>query len=666
MMKRLSNYLFLLLTGSLVFLYSCKDDEDPKPAPTVTAPSTITSANNGAAGTVTFSVSVAEGLTATYTATGVNVTVGSASGTVSGTSLAIPFTAGTTAGAASVSVTVKDSENQSASATATINVLPPNDGAITFNTNGKIPSTAVLVIGEILTIEGVDVASEDGVKQVTVTVNGTAAPALGQTYTGNPATAEYGFTVNTADLGAGTFSIVFTAEDANGSTSSFAHALTVTPVTEITLESDEDGIANIEGFDEATQTLKLTANITYVLDGFVFVADGQTLEIEAGTVIKGLPGQGGGASALIISRGAKIMAEGTSTNPIIMTGVADNLMGSVPDDTEALWGGLILLGKAPTNNASNNFEKAIEGLPTEGLLGDSFYGGDDAEDNSGVVKYVSIRHGGSLIGGDNEINGLTMGAVGNGTTIEYVEVWSNLDDNFEWFGGTVNAKYLASSWAGDDGYDYDEGFQGKVQFGLVWANKDNAKDDSWGGEHDGGVGSNESLAPFSTPELYNITYIGDDGLLGTILFRDNAGGEYHNSIFTNFENGIRLELRKDIASSYDRLVAGDLKLQNNVWFDISDDTPANIFTIITAGTVADADKTAAQTFFTGYFTSAGNLVANPELTGVVPAANTAVTTGLSTVPDDGFFEEVSYKGGFAPGAEPWIAGWTKTWEVLGN
>ncbi len=478
---------------------------------------------------------------------------------------------------------------------------------------------------------------------------------------------KYPFTVPGDATEGQAYELTFTLSDKEGRAASANVTVKATATPEkqpFTITTGSNGLAGVDGFDATSKTLKLTADRVWILDGFVFVQAGQTIEIEAGTVIKGLPGQGGGASALVVSRGGKIIADGTKDAPIIMTGLADDLQGSVPDDAEALWGGLIVLGNAPTNNLAEGGQKAIEGLPTDGLNGDPLYGGDDANDNSGVLRYISIRHGGSLIGGDNEINGLTLGGVGAGTTIEYIEVWSNLDDGIEWFGGTAQAKYLVSSWIGDDALDYDEGFTGKVQFALIWSNKANAKDDSWGGEHDGGVGNNEGVEPYALPEFYNITYLGDEGLLGTLLFRDNAGGEYHNSIFTNFEKGVSLEVRTDIESAYDRLVAGDLKMENNIWYNIADGTPANIFTIITGGTVSADVKDEATDYFVDYFTSAGNLTDNPELSGVVPAANAAVTTGLSTVPDDGFFEQANYKGAFAPGEEPWIAGWTKTWEVL--
>ena len=463
------------------------------------------------------------------------------------------------------------------------------------------------------------------------------------------------------------FNLSFTLSDKEGrsATAEVTVTATATPALQpFTIAVGNNGLADVEGFNASTKTLTLTSDRVWILEGFVFVQDGQTIEIAPGTVIKGKPGQGGGASALVISRGGKILAEGTKNAPIIMTGLADDLQGSVPDDAEALWGGLIVLGNAPTNNESEGFEKAIEGLPTDGLKGDPLYGGDDENDDSGILRYISIRHGGSLIGGDNEINGLTLGGVGAGTTIEYIEVWSNLDDGIEWFGGTAQAKYLVSSWIGDDALDYDEGFTGKVQYAFILSNSANVKDDSWGGEHDGGVGNNEGIEPYALPEFYNVTYMGDEGLLGALLLRDNAGGEYHNSIFMNYENGVSLEVRTDMESSYDRLVAGDLKLENNIWYNVADGTPANIFAIITAGTIADDVRDEAVDYFATYFTEAGNTVADPEMNGVVPAANDAVTTGLSTVPNDGFFEQTDYKGAFAPGEEPWIAGWTKTWEVL--
>ena len=201
--------------------------------------------------------------------------------------------------------------------------------------------------------------------------------------------------------------------------------------------------------DDINGDVTWTANNTYVLDGFVFVEDGETLTIEPGTVIKGKPGQAENSSALIIAQGGKIYANGTPSKPIIFTAEADNLNGNLPLDTRGLWGGVIVLGKAGINTATGVGQ--IEGIPSTEPRG--AYGGNDDTDNSGVIRYVSIRYGGTDIGEGNEINGLTMAGVGSGTRIEYVEVFNNKDDGFEWFGGTVNCKYLVSAFNGDDAFD---------------------------------------------------------------------------------------------------------------------------------------------------------------------------------------------------------------------
>ncbi len=186
-----------------------------------------------------------------------------------------------------------------------------------------------------------------------------------------------------------------------------------------------------------------TPDNTYVLNGFVFVEDGVSLTIEPGTVVRGKPGQGENASALIVAQGGRIFAEGTRENPIIFTAEADDVSDpfDLPLDTRGLWGGVILLGKAVINTSTG--VGAIEGIPTTEPRG--AYGGSDDSDDSGVFRYVSIRYGGTDIGAGNEINGLTMGAVGSGTVVEYVEVYNNQDDGFEWFGGTVNSRYLVSA-----------------------------------------------------------------------------------------------------------------------------------------------------------------------------------------------------------------------------
>lgn len=214
-----------------------------------------------------------------------------------------------------------------------------------------------------------------------------------------------------------------------------------------------------------------SANNIYVLTGKVVVTDGVTLTIEPGTIVKGQKGTGSLASALIVARGGKIMAEGTSEKPIIFTSIDDNIeVGqqagtNLNENNNGLWGGVLILGYAKGSFKGDVTEVQIEGIPA----GDTFglYGGDDDDDNSGVFKYVSIRHGGALIGEGNEINGLTLGSVGRGTVIDHVEVVANFDDGVEFFGGTVNASNLLVWAQGDDALDIDQAYAGTIDNSLV-------------------------------------------------------------------------------------------------------------------------------------------------------------------------------------------------------
>jgi hypothetical protein len=472
MMKKLSNYLLLLsMVGMLVFVYSCKDeDDDPIPAPTVTAPSGIINVENEGSGTATFNVTVASGVTATWSATGVNVSVSETSGTVSGGTVDVAFTAGATSGAGAVSLTVTDSEGQSAQATATINILAPGDNPITFNTNGNIPATATITDADTLEVTGVDIASDDGIKQVTVTVDGVAFPALDSIYDGSPTSAEYEFSLPAAGLGGSTYLVVFTAEDDNGSTTSFSHALTVekAPAPEIIVSENID--ADVTWYTDTV----------YVLAGRITVLDGVTLTIQPGTVIKGQSGAEQSAKALLVARGAKLMAEGTADAPIVFTTVADDLRPAdikngvfygttLGSDINGQWGGVLVLGNAPIsaqNDSGDDISEAqIEGIPTSDPNG--LYGGNDKEDNSGVLKYISIRHGGTNIGSGNEINGLTLGGVGSGTVIKNIEIVANQDDGIEWFGGTVSVDSVVIWNCFDDGLDTDQAWNGTVSNFIV-------------------------------------------------------------------------------------------------------------------------------------------------------------------------------------------------------
>jgi hypothetical protein len=240
---------------------------------------------------------------------------------------------------------------------------------------------------------------------------------------------------------------------------------------------NDDGSCTYAVVEETT--LNVSSNITtnttwetgkvYVLKSRVAVVDGVTLTIEPGVVIKGDVGTGANATALIIAQGGKIMAEGTAVSPIIFTSTADNIMpGEITSpnlsaDLNGLWGGLIVLGKAPISADAASVQ--IEGIPASDPNG--LYGGTDATDNSGIIKYVSIRHGGANIGEGNEINGLTLGGVGSGTTIEYVEIVSNQDDGIEFFGGTVNVTNALVYNVGDDAIDTDQAWSGTLDNFII-------------------------------------------------------------------------------------------------------------------------------------------------------------------------------------------------------
>ena len=394
----------------------------------------------------------------------------------------------------------------------------------------------------------------------------------------------------------------------------------------------------------AGTNVEWTADNEYILNGLVFVSEGSSLTIQPGTVIKGKPGQGENTSALVVARGGKIFAEGTADKPIIFTAEADDVSNpnDLPRDARGLWGGVIILGRANLNSEPG--ETPIEGIPTTEPRG--IYG---------VFRYVSIRHGGTDIGAGNEINGLTMGGVGSGTVIEYVEVYNNQDDGFEWFGGTVNTKYLVSAFNGDDAFDYDEGFRGKGQF---WFVIQDAETGNRAGEHDGGT-TPEDGTPYAIPVIYNATYIGSgefstNGDNDVVLkIRDNAGGKYHNSIFTDFAGeAVDIEDLESGEDSRARLEAGDLVLVHNIWWGF--------------GAGEDLASIAPDEFVADHLSANSNQIVDPLLSGIsrsqdggldprLQAGSPAWSSG-GTIPNDGFYTQVDYVGAF--GNELWTSGWT--------
>jgi len=423
------------------------------------------------------------------------------------------------------------------------------------------------------------------------------------------------------------------------------------------------------------QTYNWTADNEYLLDGFVFLEEGSVLNIEAGTVIRGkeTPSTNDLASTLIITKGAQIFANGTADNPVIFTAEEDDLTD--PDDflstDRRLWGGLIILGEAVIARPGGS--DVIEGLPTTDPR--SAYGGTENGDNSGKLNYVSIRHGGATLGAGNDINGLTLGGVGSGTEIDYVEVFANFDDGIEWFGGTVNCKHLAVSFCGDDGMDYDYGWRGNGQYFFVMHGPGETA--GRGGEHDGAKPDGE--APFSNPTIFNATYIGigedanpipgGDGNDFALAFRDRAGGTYANSIFFDFP-GQALTIEDlpagDGDDTYDNLINQDLNLDNNIWFGFGGGTDlADLIEVFVDG---DGDSTGVNTV--AELAADGNTLEDPGICGISrttdggldprPEADGAAYVGVfSTEPAGDFFDDVTYKGAFESTENGnWLDGWS--------
>jgi len=320
----------------------------------------------------------------------------------------------------------------------------------------------------------------------------------------------------------------------------------------------------------------------YILAGRISVVAGVTLTIEPGVIVKGQAGTGPNATALVIARNARLLAEGTAQSPIIFTTIADEIMPgqiaspNLDPDLQGLWGGLLVLGNAPISADAQSVQ--IEGIPPSDLNG--LYGGTDPVDQAGasVIKYISIRHGGSNIGEGNEINGLTLGGVGTATVIENVEVVANSDDGIEWFGGTVSVTNALVWNSGDDALDTDQAWAGTMDNFIVICG-DNT---DHGLEIDGPEGS---LLDGHT--IKNGTVYGNE-VSEMADFRDGIIGEFNNIYFYNFPNPAdngRGDFSLSGQNTLDSYAAGTLKFS-----DLQATLPAGVSLsdVFKAGTDAHA------------------------------------------------------------------------------
>ena len=310
--------------------------------------------------------------------------------------------------------------------------------------------------------------------------------------------------------------------------------------------SDEVCTINKSGFIESDELWE--KECIYILNNKVVVPSGVTLTIEAGTIIKGTSGTGSLASALIIAQGGKIIAAGSASEQIVFTSTADNITvgesygSNLDQNNRGLWGGLIVLGYAPSSFPGDVDALQIEGIPAEDSWG--LYGGNDPNDNSGILKYISIRHGGALIGEGNEINGLTLGGVGAGTEIDNIEVVGNVDDGIEFFGGTVDASNLLVWAQGDDAIDIDQAYSGTIDNVIVHLG--DISDHAF--EIDGPEGSLNGSFILKNASIFG-NGITENGEYAD--YRSNAMGSTSGVFASGFPEGKDVELDNDgVATNY--------------------------------------------------------------------------------------------------------------------
>ena len=408
----------------------------------------------------------------------------------------------------------------------------------------------------------------------------------------------------------------------------------------------QETIENATGSVEAcvitgtiTENLTLDAGIGYALDGPVFVGEdggaSAALTIPAGTTVFGKSG----TDYLVVTRGSRINANGTSTEPVILTSIED-VQGTVdPLNDRGLWGGLVINGFAPINDCvdatatggSAQCEKSGEG--SAGL-----FGGDNPNDNSGTLRYVQVKYAGNLINDEDELNGIAFQGVGSGTTCEYVQVHNNADDGVEFFGGNVQCDYLVLTGIGDDSLDWTDGWQGGAQFVIVQQGP---------GAGDRGIegdnrSSNNELDPTSSPTIANFTFIGGDSGDTGIVVRAGTAGKLFNGIITGFQDaGFDI----DDAATFDEFAAGDLVVASH-FFDNADNIEIESGDPLTAADYAGLPNvvTGNNSLSDDFFPGAAELD--------VPAADLSTETG---------FETVDYIGAFGPTEtvdSNWASGWT--------
>ncbi len=393
---------------------------------------------------------------------------------------------------------------------------------------------------------------------------------------------------------------------------------------------------------DASGNITLTNDTVWALEGAVFVgndnADSINLVIEPGTIVFGRSG----SDYIVVSRGSDIEAIGTAAEPIIMTSYNDVLGDEV---RAGQWGGVIILGNAPSTKCPQDGTDCS--LQVEGVESGAVFGGTDSTDDSGTLNYVVVKYAGFEIAPDNELNGITFGGVGSGTTVDYVQVHANADDGVEFFGGSVSAKHLVLTSIQDDSVDWDNGFKGNMQFVLVKHADDNS-DANRGIEGDGDGGDGAAV---SNPTVANMTIIGNtfdtaESDSEGVLLRDQTNAQLYNFVVTG-PAGMGECFEADLSDG-DTTLEANMDGTNNPQLVFASSVLACGENIKNSG---DFDQEAWFTTQSDTSTAAGQ---SAVLNGVYTIDTTAPTdvTTLGT-----FFSSVDFIGAVKDAENDWTDNW---------
>lgn len=531
----------------------------------------------------------------------------------------------------------------------------PDAGAvptISLSSTG-ISSAPGTQVSTILSIQ-----AEEGLKKLVVYKNDAVLDEVSFNF---EKTADYTFDYSIETNAAAGSTINFTFEAVDSLDRKSDKKVFVITVTEV----PQKEIVQVSGTIESNTTW--TANKIWRINDLVRVKSNATLTIEPGTIVFGASDTKG---TLIIQRGGRIIAEGTSSSPIVFTSDKPAGQRAAGD-----WGGIVICGKAPNNQGNN--------IPIEGLSGE-YYGGTLSDDNSGILKYVRIEFAGKVVENNKEINSLTLASVGSNTTIEFVQISYSLDDSFEFFGGTVNAKNLISYKAKDDDFDFDFGHTGLVQFAFALRDPGIADQFYSNGIEIDNDGPGTNHTPYTQTVMSNVTIIGgkytadnavDPLLQNAAQFRRNSMPCLYNSFMTGFPFGLLLDDKNPGVSQHaldeelqvrNIILAGIENWGDDGWGGNNNNSNGPV---VHAGTAASGFNITTWFGTSSYNNSTLNKWQDAGIDqSLFTSMNPKVTPNQGSIlltsakwdntpkATSSFFEKVSFSGAF--GSNNWSEGWS--------